>query len=191
MRRVLLPAAVLFTAILLTITGCSSPADTPAASPTVTSSSPAATTSVPAATTPVSATTPAAPATTTPAVPQPVPSQLDRTILVDYSPTFVQQGGKGLYLVLNVEIVNNGYQNFISAPGEFSVIVSGIPRPCDTSLSNLKTLNMTPGTRLLGKLAFPVPDNTEAVGWTLWHAQQNDTFDFVFREQPRQATSGR
>ena len=79
-----------------------------------------------------------------------------------------QEPGSGYtYLVLNLDIENQGYESFAAAGGLFSVVVNNVEYGC-TSVGLENTLgyvDVLDGGRISGGLAFEVPAEVSSAGY--------------------------
>ena len=92
-------------------------------------------------------------------------------IAITYSGTFAGQTASGLLkLVVNVTIENGGYESFNTSPERFSVTVNNYSYR--SSESDLPTVNLSDGDKIIGKLAFQVPPEaaTTRVGYEMEHS---------------------
>ncbi len=100
------------------------------------------------------------------------PTPASPVIYIAYEPTFVLQEGLGQVLILNLAIHNIGYNSFDTSPDYFSVIVNNKPYKYNPSLSDLRTLNVPNGGKVIGKLGFQVPSGTPSreVGFSMQYS---------------------
>ena len=107
-----------------------------------------------------------APTTTTPGTTDTTVS--NPVVIIKYSPAFVLLDSRNM-LVVNVSIENKGYDSFNTSLEYFYVMVSNAKYRCDPALSDLRTVDVPNGGKILGKLAFEVPTGTASskVGYKL------------------------
>ena len=135
MKRRFLPLGI-FCMIAILLIGCGAPSTSP---PSVPDSSP------------------------NPSTPSPSPT---KEIIIKYSSTTMDQIGEWnkadpcyTYLVVSLDIENNGYESFFTNAYFFSVIVTNVKYDpaCLMLEDELKSVHLLDGGKISGKLEFEVP----------------------------------
>ena len=113
---------------------------------------------------------------TAPPSPAPSPPEVTKKIIIKKSATAMPQIGQFdiadpgyTFLVVNLEIENRGYDSFSTNPFFFSVVVSNVKYSTTfTMLDNqLKAVDLLNGGKVVGKLAFEVPEDVPSVGYQI------------------------
>lgn len=108
------------------------------------------------------------------ATPTPSPPSPTEEIIIKHSATTMSligwdEADKGYtYLVLDLDIENDGYDSFSTNPFYFYVIVNNVKYDVAfmTNLENaLKLVDLLDGGRISGKLAFEVPEEVTSLGY--------------------------
>jgi len=109
------------------------------------------------------------------ATPTPSPPSPTKQIIIKYSATTMTQIGSWdkadegyTYLVLDLDIENDGYDSFSTNPFYFCVIVNNVKY--DSAFvfeleDELKLVDLLDGGRVSGKLAFEVPEEVTSLGY--------------------------
>ena len=134
-------------------------------------------------------------ATPTPSPPEssptPKPSPT-KQIIIKYSALTTGQIGRNeadpghIYLVLDLDIKNDGYDSFTTNPYYFYVIVNNVkydPALLAWPASTLKWVDLLDGGRISGKIVFEVPEDGLSAGYQLGYESYGETYSIKWMEQ--------
>lgn len=104
------------------------------------------------------------------------PAETGKKIIITYSSNITNKVGERewqkadpgyTYLILDLDIENQGYESFSTGRSAFSVVVSNVGYDVTyVGLDDmLKVVDLLDGGRITGKLAFEVPEDVTDVGY--------------------------